>query len=322
MSELVTERLDWEVVLDRCWWHRIRPLTYRHLRELPDGRIPDHVLSELSGHATELAIRGQRLAAVLEEVARYFQQAGVRVLVFKGPTLCRDAYGDLALRECGDLDLIIDRTDFEQVSELLTTEGFTSWWERRDKNRQVFACEFERADGTLDVHWDLAPSWFNYRVDFDRLWKSGTPLEAACPLVRKLSIEDSLAVLSIHGAKHWWERIRWICDVAELINRGEIIDWNRVDEAARQANCRRTVALGTWLAGKLLSAKVPVAVMERLDGTPGISGLGRQVSEWLRYAERGAERRRVGERFRFRMGLCEQPRDRLAQILRYLISRP
>ncbi len=95
MEELVRQPLNWETVLDRSWWHRIRPLTYRHLRAQPDGTVPDHVLLELAGHASELSIRNRRLAKALADVAGMFEDAKLRGLVFKGPTLAEDAYGDL-----------------------------------------------------------------------------------------------------------------------------------------------------------------------------------------------------------------------------------
>jgi len=322
LGQLAARPLDWETVLNRSWWHRIRPLTYRHLISQPPGTVPDSVLAELAGHVSELRERNQRLSRVLANVADYFEAAGLRGLVFKGPTLSEDAYGDLSLRECGDLDLLVDRNDFGRIAEVLTAQGFESWWERDDRNQQLFACEFERSDGTLDVHWELSPAWLNYRVNFARLWETATPLSPDRPGLRKLSPEDTLVVLCIHGAKHWWERLRWISDVAELINRDRVKQWDRVEAAAFDARCWRSVALGLWLAGNLLSARVPSEVMRRLEATPGITRLGQQVRVWLGYAEQSPEMRTTRDRFFFRMGLCERRRDRVSQLVRYLAARP
>jgi hypothetical protein len=320
IEQLVRQPLDWETLLDRSWWHRIRPLTYRHLRAQAAGAVPDHVLLELARHAGELTIRNRRLSQALTDVASMFQGAGLRALVFKGPTLAEDAYGDLCLRECGDLDLLVSGCEFPKIEAMLRSQGFTSWWDRDQANRQVFACEFQRDDATLDVHWKLAPDWLNYRVDFERLWTSGLPTSTSGDLFRKLLPEDAVSVLCIHGTKHWWERLRWIADVAELIDSGLIKDWDRVHRSATQSHALRSVQLGVWLAQELLSAKLPADVRQQLERTSRTRRLGNQVRAWLAESPRAGESRRLRERFLFRMGVCERMRDRVPQIVHYLMA--
>jgi hypothetical protein len=257
----------------------------------------------------------------LAEVSTFFERASLRGLVFKGPTLAEDAYGDLSLRECGDLDLLVCYEDFPEVAEMLSSHGFESLSERDRTKQQPFACEFERSDANLDVHWNLAPEWLNYRVDFDRLWESGTSLSPGSRMLRKLRPEDAIVVLCIHGTKHWWERLRWICDVAEVVNRGLVTDWDELEAAAIRARCLRSTSLGMWLAGDLLSANVPAETMQRLESTPGVKRLGAQVRTRLAHAERARELSTLRERFLFRMRVCERMRDRLPQIVRYLVAR-
>jgi hypothetical protein len=46
-----------------------------------------------------------------------------------------------------------------------------------------------------------------------------------------LSLENLLLVRCAHGSKHLWERLGWICDVAELIRvRKEKSDWEKVNK--------------------------------------------------------------------------------------------
>ena len=322
IEDLAADDLDWQIVVKRSWWHRIRPLTYRHLRSQPAGLVPQGVLEELHQHASELTIRNQRLATALRDVAQMFEDSGHRALVFKGPSLAQDAYGELALRECGDLDLLIHPNDFSAVESMLRSHGFQSQWDHGESNRQVFACEFERRDAALDVHWDLAPGWLNYHVDFTSFWCRGTPLMPNGDFFRKLAPEDAIVVLSIHGTKHWWERWRWICDVAELVNRGLITDWDELERSAQHANASRSTYLGLWLARTLLSAKLPSDVAGRLDAVTGLPRLGSQIEHWLTHAEQANNVRRLSARFLFRMGVCERIRDCLPQVVRYLVARP
>lgn len=324
VDKLLSEQIDWQVVLNRSWWHRIRPLTYKHLSAQPAGRVPVAFLEVMKGYASELAKRNQQLLKTLQQVAELFEDASLRLLVFKGPTLAIDAYRDLNLRECGDLDLLICADDFPRVKELLTRNGFSCLWDQvaNARKRQLFACEFRRDDIELDVHWDLAPGWHNYVVNFDYLWESGKPVMENCQFARKLPAEDAVEVLCMHGTRHWWERLRWICDIAELVNSDSIRDWNRVEATATKARCNRSVWLGLWLAGDLLGARLPPEIRNRLERSTVVKQLAGQVGRWLADAEQAAAGRKLPGRFLFRMRLCEHWRDRIPQIASYLVTLP
>jgi hypothetical protein len=246
------------------------------------------------------------------------------MLVFKGPTLAIDAYGDLNLRECGDLDMLVRPDDFPRVKEMLISNGFACSWDQvaSERKRQLFACEFQRDGIELDIHWDLAPGWHNYSVNFDLLWENGHPFEATCQFTRKLSPEDAIDVLCMHGTRHWWERLRWICDIAELVNSGSITDWNRVEAKTAQTRSHRSVWLGLWLASDLLDANLPPEIQRKLDGSPVVKRLAAQVGVWLENAQDAAEVRKLPDRFLFRMRLCERWRDRLPQLAHYLMTLP
>ncbi len=324
LEQLLRKQIDWQTVLNRSWWHRIRPLTYLHLSAQPAGVVPAACLQALAKQTRELEQRNQRLMKVGREVSGLFEQSSLPMLLFKGPTLAIDAYGDLGLRECGDLDMLIRPDDFPGVKELLTSHGFACLWDQVDseRKRQLFACEFQRDGVELDVHWDLAPSWHNYDVNFDVLWESGDPFDVDSHLVRKLQPEDAIEVLCMHGTRHWWERLRWICDIAELINRGKITDWDRVEAKATESRCHRSVWLGLWLASHLLDANLPPEIQVRVDRLPVVKRLAKQVGVWLENAEHAADVRNLPDRFLFRMRLCERWRDRLPQLAHYLISLP
>jgi hypothetical protein len=324
VDQLLNEQIDWQIVLNRSWWHRIRPLIYRHLSAQPAGRVPVAFLEIMKGYVNELKQRNQQLMNMLHQVAELFEESSLPLLVFKGPTLASDAYGDLSLRECGDLDLLIRADDFPRVKERLTSEGFACLWDQdsSERKRQLFACEFKRDGIELDVHWDLAPGWHNYCVDFDQLWDSGQPLAKHHQMARKLQPEDAIEILCMHGARHWWERLRWICDIAELVNSGCIRDWDRVKATATQARCHRSVLLGLKLASELLGATMPPKVQQELDRSPVVKQLSAQVGGWLANAEQAGEERKLPGRFLFRMRLCDRWRDRIPQIAHYLATLP
>jgi hypothetical protein len=317
IGHLLQVPLDWQAVLKRAHWHRIRPLTHYHLRAQPAGSVPSEVLDALAIDARELAERNQRLDRAQKEIMTAFENSGVRVLFYKGPTLTVAAYGDLNLRECGDLDLLVHQDDVPRVVDVLTVSGYKP----ARMIRQAGEWEFQRDRTTLDVHWNLAPWWLKYRVDFDRLWKAGLSLTNGSACARELRPEDSIVVLSIHGSKHWWERLRWICDIAELVNSGRVMDWERVAAGATEMRSRRAVELGLCLAGDLLSAKLPAEIRRDLDQSEAVKQLVAQVTAWLEHGENVEELRQPRQRLCFRMMLNDRMRDRVPQIGRTLLAR-
>src|SRR5260370_21691197 len=50
--------------------------------------------------------------------------------------------------------------------------------------------------------------------------------------VPALSLEDELILICVHGAKHFWERLMWIADVAGLNSPRSAMVWARVVAAA------------------------------------------------------------------------------------------
>ena len=66
--------------------------------------------------------------------------------------------------------------------------------------------------------------------------------------------EDLLLVLCLHGSKHCWERLAWICDVAELIGANPELDWNEIMRRSAALNIEKAVMLGLDLASELVDA--------------------------------------------------------------------
>jgi len=54
-------------------------------------------------------------------------------------------------------------------------------------------------------------------------------------------------MLCVHGAKHFWERIAWIVDIAQLAGNCEV-DWALLSETAAKKGSTRVLLLGLFLA--------------------------------------------------------------------------
>jgi hypothetical protein len=106
--------------------------------------------------------------------------------------------------------------------------------------------------------------------------------------VASFAPEDQLHLLTIHGSKHLWERLAWVCDIAGILHasaahaaapsmRGDdgaaALDWERLLGSAREAGSTRMLFLGLMLARRLLDAPVPPEVERLVEAERGVQRL-------------------------------------------------
>lgn len=98
---------------------------------------------------------------------------------------------------------------------------------------------------------------YRYYVGFDWAWPThGTVLLAGAP-VPTMGPFCNLLMLCLHGSKHLWSRLIWICDVAQLLAATPALDWTLVLREGRRVGLSRALALGVLLAHRLTSAPCP-----------------------------------------------------------------
>src|SRR5206468_10826195 len=92
---------------------------------------------------------------------------------------------------------------------------------------------------SIDVHWRLLPSYFASAFDKLDVCKSATTAALAGRSIRVLAPEPLLLFLCAHGAKHMFERLAWICDVARFLIVTPDLDWPAILTAARHDRALR-----------------------------------------------------------------------------------
>lgn len=271
LCDLVSEGPDWPYLIPTARHHGVMPLLYQNLTAVCPDLVPPDVLSELKGHFLANAQSNLFLTGELLKLLDAFGAAGIRAMPVKGPVLAETAYGNLALRQFSDLDLMLDRKNIIRAGELLMRDQFTRA-ERLDPAQEAFslklAYEFgfthPAKDLLVELHWDVLPQWFSVASDADGIWSrvravslAGRKVISACP-------EDTLFMLCLHGAKHAWQSLGWICDVSQFIQRHEDLNWDWLLTNARRLKSERLLLLGLHLAQVLLDADLPEHVQRRI----------------------------------------------------------
>ncbi len=272
IGRLLKSGVDWEAALRLAERHGVSSLMYRNLERFED-EVPAGVFAALR-ERREINIRKSLfLTRELIRVLNCLDGLGIAALPYKGVVLSEGYYGDMALRQCGDLDLFVRARDVGRVKSAVGELGFVARVQvpeeaEEDYIAAGYECSLDSPAGKnlLELQWALEPRY--YAVDFDMEGLFARAVEAgfAGRRVKTLSAEDLLLVLSIHAAKHVWGRLIWMCDVERVLQRE--LDWEWVREQARGLGVERVLHVTLALAERLLGAGIPAAAQSGVRGDP------------------------------------------------------
>lgn len=271
LSELLNKNLDWNYLLKTAEHHGLAPLLHKHLSSLPEVANQSYSRT-IEDDAFRNTQESLYLTGQLVKLNRKFRSAGIRVLTFKGPLLSQLVYGDVSLRRAGDLDLLIERHDYQRAKDLLESMGYKmtpELSEAQEASHLKTHCElqFMRDQGfsVVDLHWELAPKTFTFKLSAKDVISNSQSFPLAGESFETFGNEDLILYQCMHAAKHLWVRFEWISAIAELLGHTPAIGWDRLIEKAMLAHGQRILALGLRLAQQFYEAPVPQSVFDRID---------------------------------------------------------
>lgn len=322
IADLAGGERDWEHLRRNALKHGVVPLLLQRLAAVCPDAVPADALARLREDHERNSLRSLAITAELIRLVGLLERAGVQALPYKGPSLAAHVYGNLTIRQYGDLDILVRARDVRRAKAVLFDEGYLpERWPRRAREREFLrrhhAQTFQSAGGRirLELHWDFTPRELCVSFDLDALWGrlERRPLGSADVL--SLRAEDLLLVLCVHGAKHCWSRLKGIRDVAETLAVHPTLDWERVMEEAAYIGARRILWLGLFLATELLRAEVPPPIHARIVEDPMVPRLAGDVRARL---FRDDVRHAVSADAQlFYLLMRERMRERLPQAVRF-----
>ena len=319
IEHLLRGPLDWDAVLLAARTHGMVPLLYRALDTVDAEGVPEAAMGRLRQGSRACATRNTFLAAELRRVVDILRAGGIPAVPLKGPTLAMLLYGDVHLRQFWDLDILVRPGDARRA---LSTLAADSYRPRHPAGRLATAAQlrlgFEynlaRRDGAANVqlHWQLSGGGIVLRMRDADVWGRLEGVRLAGAMLPALPAEEMLLFLCVHGSRHGWRRIQWVCDVAHLLRVRPGMDWAYVQALARAYGAERMLHLGMLMARDLLGAVVPDPLAGGMD-VRAVRMLARRATRWLLGGEPRTTRVILGE-VGFQWGLRERLRDRPADL--------
>jgi SAM-dependent methyltransferase len=326
IHDLLAAELDWDELTALLFSHQVVPSVYRRLQEIAPERVPAGLRAYLELSTRDFAKRSMLLFGEMLRLLTACESEGILLIPYKGIVQGWLAYRDLTARTCLDLDFAIPQRDIPRAAELLKALGYESWLEPEElrlseRGQYPGQYAFHRRDLELPVelHTERTLRYFPVALNFDTLERRLQTIEIGGRAIRTFSREDTILFLCVHGAKHFWARLNWICDVGRLTAAAEAPDWSKLLATADEMHCTRSVLLGLLIAHDVLGAPVPEGILSTARRDPNVVRLARQVREQI--ARKEESPRGIIQRARFRF----RSRDRLSEGLLHvwrLSTRP
>lgn len=326
VKDLLNGNVDWDSIFKTARNHGLAPILYRNLMRTSPEDVPQNILSDLRANYLANASRSLFLTMELLRILEKFEVHGLQAIPFKGPALAKQVYGDIVLRQYGDLDIMVRKEDVLSAKDLLLKDGYTPEVELTPLQEESLLrsqCEYvfyrKKPRTLVEVHWRFDPAM--YIIDFDAhgIWARLRSLELEGRRVMSISPEDMLLALCSHGARHAWNQMRLVCDLAGLIQVEVALDWEQVMRNAASLGAERILHLGLLLAHVLMEAELPEDVITRAKADNAARSLASDVlagfflepemrgGTFQRYTFWSKVRERRRDRYRYLLGLAVEP---------------
>jgi Uncharacterised nucleotidyltransferase len=288
IKTLLEKQIDWDYLYRFARRHFLLPLLYLNLSTIAPEGVPPEELSKLRDDYQKNLGRNLYLTSELGRILRDFEAAGIEGIPYKGPALTIAAYGKLELRRFVDLDVMVRKADVLRAKELLIARGYRCGTALSSAQQSLLLrsqhnLTLTREQGRMivELHWEVAPELFATSFQAEQLWDRLEPIKINDFSVRTLSVEDLLLSLCVHGSKHLWTRLAWICDVSEILRSRKDLDWAALSAQAHFTGTERMMFLGLYLASRLFDAPLPKDLKSQVLSDKTVSSLAREVSTSL-----------------------------------------
>jgi Uncharacterised nucleotidyltransferase len=272
IRKILAGPVDWDYLLWEAEENSITPLLARHLSAVAPGAAPPASQEQLKKSCRANTVRCLYLTAELINILRLFQSQNIPVIPYKGPVLAAQAYGDVALREFEDLDIILRQSDVPKAHKIIVSLGYKpkfDWILSPGAAASVVPGEYNYRDearrAMVELHTEITLRHFPTKPELDAFIRNLAPVKLSDRDVLTFTAEDLLSMLCIHGSKDFWERLSWIADVNELVQSHPALDWDRVLQFARPLQATRMLNLGLALASTTLGLSLPAEVKARVQ---------------------------------------------------------
>ncbi|MES3034163.1 MAG: nucleotidyltransferase family protein [Gemmatimonadota bacterium] len=278
--------VHWPTLVSLMAYERAEGPVYRLMLAAPYGVVPDDVLVAAQGLDRVARFRAAELSDAAASACDVLHGAGITALWLKGAALAMQSPAGFAVRNMGDLDLLVAPSEIEQARQALARAGWSSGLGAGYDAHHHEAPMLRPGGLRLELHSGLFPPGHPFAADSASTWLArgemvhwGTRPVLVLPKVWHV----------VHASAHWaWSHEgtvgtwQYLHDVARLTEgwSADGPEWASVVQSAELIWAAMPVGWATWTASRLGGSAVSEAVVGRLRGAAGPLG-GLAERQWV-----------------------------------------
>jgi hypothetical protein len=296
IREAAQASIDWRRFVKLAQRHRVQGFARIGLEAaaitVPPGLIAAH--RRQTARNLLLLDEARRIAAMLAEAA-------IPALFLKGVTLAELAYGNQAVKQTLDNDLLVGPDQVAATIKLLESIGYrvTDPAVPLDRRRlsvlidMVKECTLVRPGNKaiVDLHWRMTSvKGLLIEPDLTRDVRIVTAGKHGLPT---LGDEALMVYLAVHGARHGWSRLKWLADFNALLATRDEAAVAALRDRAKRDGVTRAMDLALLQANRLFGTSVP----DDVGRSRRVRWLAALSDALMRGADELAEQHRVPRRY-------------------------
>lgn len=278
---LLERKLNWHYILRNAHQNRITPFLYDNLLKFDrEKRVPNWVTQELAQTYHYVGFQNLRFYEELKNILLYFKNLGIDVVVLKGAALAEIMWGNVALRQMEDIDLLVGEHDLERVDQMFSELGYISYegYKSKDwytRNHHHLAPYYKPDKGVvIEIHRNIVSPNKLFNIDIGKMWERAQDIRIEGVETKILSPEDLIIHLCLHLSycDLFIGKIRDIIDLSQAIryyNGG--INWDWIIKEANEKKLTKFIYYPLYLAAGLLNAGIEKEILDSFKDNSNLS---------------------------------------------------
>jgi len=322
---LIDEELNWDYLIYEALKHHVMPLLYFNLNSICSEKIPEDLMDKLRYYFDYNARRNSMLSRELIQILKLLKEQNIIAIPYKGPEMAAQIYGNQALRQFNDIDLFLLKMDIVKAKEILNLHGYKLKYNFNNKAEEIYLKYFheyalfnEKKGITLDLNWRFSFLTYSFPVDME---SNGDISEITAPVnfnnLRTLNIRNEflILILCIHIAGHQWTKLYLICDIFELFQSTNKLDYQLLLNRSKDMGIKRILLINFLLIQELYNIKLPKKISDEINDDKKIKKISKKIANDMF----NKNKRNIINELTLRFKTRERFQDKIKDITRALL---
>lgn len=216
------------------------------------------------------------MSAWLAQLSGLLRDQEIAFISLKGIGLSKQLYNDNGYRQCRDIDIMVEHENIDITEKTLYQLGFERSFPHIDATpKQIRLLNSHKkdriyihpGDGTvLELHWRLTEVDHPFKPTLTQLLATASTFSAHGEQIATVSGTHLWLYQCLHGSYSGWYRLRWVCDIALLLEH-QPPQWYELLELADRHHCTNSLLEAVGLSCAIFDRQVPEPLQPLLENS-------------------------------------------------------